>query len=165
MPLAVKISECINYERLNTAGFWSLLKLECVTCNMCERREQNTRCEDCPFIFNSVYNHKQKGNVPKRSRVGCGVKFKEFGLKKIKYQHVGKHQLYFFLFHPELRFRMPDFPATDMFGNPFSNTWTWHIHHLNGLFYDDRKENLLLCLNTEHPFIASSGIKSWRWNY
>lgn len=162
--MGVGISECISFENLNVAGIWSLLKADCVTCDMHMRREVGTRCPDCNFIFNSKYNHKKQGTKPSRSRVGCGAKFKQFGLNE-NYSHVGKHQLYFFLFHPELNFKLPEFPSHDMFGNPQTPNWYWHIHHLNHLYWDDSKDNLMLCINTEHKFIEASGIKLWRWNY
>jgi len=165
----VGINHCIDFKRLDIPGIWSLLKHECITCDKHTKHLSGVECEDCFLIFNSSYNH-QKGarKEDERRRVGCGKHFKQFGLNE-KYSHVGKHQLYFFLFHPELSFKLPEFPPLDMFGNPepIKNgkpIWTWHIHHLNGVYYDDRKENLVLCLNTEHKFIDEH-ILHWRWNY
>lgn len=168
--MGVGISECVDFKRLNIAGLWSLLKVDCITCDFYKRFKEGTKCKDCNFVSNSGYNSR-KGKRARRNRVGCGVKFRDVGgFKPIKYSHVGKHQLYFFLFNPELKFQLPDFPPVDMFGNPpllneeGEIKWVWHIHHLNGIYYDDRKENLALCLNTEHKFIDKY-VKYWRWNY
>ena len=88
-----RIEECIDQSLLDLTGLWSLLKKDCVTCNVNQRKDKKTRCQDCPFIFNSTYYNKNEKK--KRSRIGCGSKFKQYGLKKAS--HVGKHQLYFFL--------------------------------------------------------------------
>lgn len=161
--MAVGISDIIDYDNLNIPGLWSLVRLECMTCEMIKMRDDGKRCIGCPFVFNSTYNNESHDISKRRVRVGCGVNFRDFGIKQ--WTHLGKHQLYFFLQHPELEFRLPGIPLFDMFGAPKQSTWAWHIHHLNHKYYDDRKENLFLCLNTEHNFIDKSGIVIWRWNY
>ena len=174
MGESTAIENCFDHNNLDIPGLWSLLKPECTYCNLVEMDLDNRICSDCNFGFNSKYNNE-------RTRVCCTKHFRKYGLKKNLYQHVGKHQLYFFLYHPELNFKFPQFPDTDMFGRPQKDTWKWHIHHIKK-YYIDTKKDLLLCLITEHKFfekykmlsldemnkpifLKENKIISWRWNY
>jgi len=156
------IEQCFDHGNIDMPGLWSLIKYECITCNMNQMRQENKRCKDCNFVFNSGTIRK---DGIKESRVGCGAKFKKYGIKSGLTEHVGKYQILFFLYYPEYNFKFPEFPKVDMFGNERKDTWSWHLHHLNRIYYDDRKQNICLCINTEHVFIENSGIVSWRWKY
>lgn len=156
--ITTTIESCFDRPNIDIPGIWSLIKYECIICNLNKMRDDENRCNDCNFVLNS--STKRKGGIVE-SRVGCGAKFKEFGL--IRPNDVGKYQLLFFLYYPEYNFKLPEMPKQDMFGNIKTENWYWHIHHLNEIYYDDRKDNLCLCLNTEHPFISKSGIINWRF--
>ena len=142
-----RLSEIIDFQNIDIGGIWSLLKEDCIKCNLNERRDNDTKCEDCNLVFNSTYY--STSEEKRRSRVGCGYKFKQYGIKQPA--HLGKCQLFYLLHNPELNFKLPDFPSEDLFGKPFNDTWCWHIHHLNRKYWDDSKRNLLLLLNGEHP--------------
>lgn len=127
---------------------------DCTVCHVQERAEKGTRCDDCPFRFNSIG---PKGN----SRIYPGAEFKKYGLKDTP--HMGKHTLFYFLYHPWLNFTFPDPPEKDIFGRKVGDklndkskkvitSFRVVIHHMNKKFYDDSKYNLLLCLHTEHPW-------------
>ena len=121
-------------------GIKSLLKKQCVICDVSEKRMHGIRCKKCPFVFNT------QDTNSKRARVGTGAKFYKYGVPK----DTGKHQFYYFLYYPELNFEYPPVPEIDLYDNVNPGTWRWIIHHLNGNHFDDRIWNLLLVLNTEH---------------
>jgi hypothetical protein len=128
-------------------GIKSLLKDECVDCNLHIRREENNICSDCNFRFNSTRATGRRGVCP-------GSIFKKYGLKNPG--SMGKHTLYYFLYYPELNFEFPPLPDEDLFGKTSSEkTFVWHIHHMNIEYWNDHIWNLLLCLNTEHRIFES----------
>lgn len=148
---------------INYNGIWSLIKQtnenNCRTCDLDKRKKNNTICEDCPFRFNSSYD----STTRKRTRVYPGNEFKQFGLKNLP--AMGKHTLFYFLDHPELDFIWPELPDEDRFGNiskrvdpENGKNFLWHLHHKNKKFYDDSKNNLERCLNTEHARIEHMEI-------
>jgi hypothetical protein len=63
----------------------------------------------------------------------------------------GKCHLFYYLFHPELNFEPPIKPSHDKYYKKIKPEHNWNLHHKNGIPYDDRKENLVLILCTEHP--------------
>jgi len=172
MSVSTAIENCFDHNNIDVDGMWSLIKPDCTICNLVERDKENTICSDCNFGFNSRYNEK-------RTRVCCGKEFRKYGIKYNLYHHVGKHQVLYFLYHPELNFKFPPFPDFDMFGRPQKDTWKYHIHHMKK-FYIDTKEDLLLCLISEHgffekykmmsldemsqpSFLQENEVVSWRW--
>jgi hypothetical protein len=123
-------------------GIKSLLKGECVDCNLHIRRIENNICSNCNFGFNTQY-------ATKRGRVCPSSIFRKYGVLNPDY--MGKHKLYYLLHYPELNFELPHLPDEDLFGNTSSDKkFVWHIHHLNREYWNDSIWNLLLCLNTEH---------------
>lgn len=148
----------IEGKKIDYDGIKKILKDECIICNVTEKHLKNQKCLDCPFCFNSTMNTKNK---EARIRVYPGKKFKKFNLKNLK--DMGKHTLYYFLEHPELNFTVPNTPTKDLLGQSqgeydergriikeTGKHFVYHIHHENGLFYDDNPWNHILCLNTEH---------------
>ena len=121
------------------------MKSECITCNLYVKIGQGKKCKDCLFIKNSA---PAKG-FP--SRIGLSMKLKKFGLTKKQCQNWGKHHLFQYLYHPELKFNPPIKPSHDKYGNIVESYHYYNLHHKNGLFYDDREENQEWLLPTEHP--------------
>lgn len=106
-----------------------------------------------------------EGKEPYESRVGLSTKFEEYG---INVDNVGRHHLHLFMYYTDLNFNLPSVPNFDCLGKFNSNTVSkqmihdvrekfadlqWAVHHINVNKYDDRKENLCLCLNTEHAIL------------
>jgi len=139
-----------------------LLKPDCVTCNTHERQLNNDQCSDCKLLL-SASNYRNENQQKRRPRPALSAEFKKYGITQPS--HVGKHQLYFFLHHSYLNFKFPDFPDFDMFGNPKKDSWVYHIHHLNRIWYDDSSTNLVALLPSEHPFFEKSNVIKWRWKY
>jgi hypothetical protein len=133
---------------------WSLLRPDCVICNWAFEVANGTQCKKCPFISGSWSTGKNlKKKLP---RPGCGVKFTEaFQHLNLVFKNcIGKHQLFYFLYHPELKFKYPEIPEQNFLGDDRNaKNWFWILHHTNGNFWDDRKFNLMLCLcGAEHLF-------------
>lgn len=148
----------------------------CAVCNLHEMRNPSVRCKECPFVFSSI---SKKG---KRARVGMGAKFLKYGFSKQWINKMGgKCQFYFFIFRPGLNFQYPPLPQQDALGNYNQDNLpdfevdserikelNWHVHHSNGVWYDDRPWNLILMLNTDHGFLHGMGKihhESWRRGY
>jgi len=133
--------------KIDIAGIKSLLKPECEMCDIHEKIKNKERCKGCIFILNSA----QKKGKP--SRIGCSSILTKYGI--LHPNNLGKLHLFFFLHHPELNFQFPDIPEVDIFGNTINDKLLqWHIHHINGVHYDDSKDNQLLALNTEHGYLT-----------
>jgi hypothetical protein len=148
---------------INFDGIWGVINSmpnDCSICNLNNRRKNGTICEGCCMGFNSTYS----GDGSKRTRVCPSSIFKQFGLKDVS--AMGKHTLFYFLHHPEMNFTFPDLPDEDLLGNiskdkarllgwseerikKEAKTFIWHIHH-EKKYFNDRKEYIILCLNTEH---------------
>jgi hypothetical protein len=137
---------------IHRRGILSLLNPEidkgkyCICCNLHYMRSSGQRCKNCPFIFNSSH-----GNDA--TKISPGSKFKLFGVPNAT--NFGKYHLFYFLYYPELNFTLPSIPPFDLFGNPTTDKTKWAIHHINGQNWDDTIWNLLLVLNTEHPYFES----------
>ena len=84
---------------IDIGGVKSLLKPECAICDIDRMVYHKCRCDNCPFIKNSVTFTKYGG---KRTRWAAGVKFRKYGLEN--YSDIGKCQLFYFIYHPELNF-------------------------------------------------------------
>ena len=65
---------------------------------------------------------------------------------------MGKSHLLFYLYHGESGYNPPEYmPAKNRFGaivNPETDAWT--LAHLDGIFSNDSKINLMWMLRTEH---------------
>jgi hypothetical protein len=132
----------------------------CWRCNVHVMSLEGRQCPDCPFKFNSRVEGK-------RSRVYPGKKFRKYGWAYG--QKYGKHTFFYFLYHPWMNCQFPNYPQVDLLGNRKAildssgriisgrgtKRFQWHIHHLNGNYWDDSPWNLLLCLNTEHGFFEA----------
>jgi len=141
---------------IDRQGIISFLKPDCIDCNMHLRKLEKTRCSDCKLIFNSTYWNNNK--TYRRTRVGCSREFSKYGIDNPP--ELGKCQLFYFLYHPELNFKLPPVPMVDL----NKNTWLdkkfiWHLHHINGEYWNDNIWNLLLCLSTEHKSIENAEQK------
>lgn len=157
------ICECFNIKEIDIPGIWSLLKPECITCNTHEiYMDMSKQCIGCNLSMNGI-NQGNKDSDNCSSRPALRSVFKKYGI--LKPERVGKHQLYFFLHNLYLNFKYPELPDFDIFGNKKNDKWLYHLHHINGNFFDDRKENLILLLATEHKFFAKHNIINWRWTY
>ncbi len=109
----------------------------CVRCNVHLMNLEGRLCPGCAFSFNSR-------SEKKRSRVYPGQEFKKYGWNFG--QRHGKHKFFYFMFHPWMNCKLPDYPDVDLLkqkiaildedGNKISGKYTkrflWHIHHLNG---------------------------------
>lgn len=141
---------------INTRGIINLLNPEkekgkyCSNCNLHYMRSTKQRCEKCPFVFNSSY-------INGASRVAPGSRFREFNIPNV--EKLGKHHIFYFLYHSELKFEFPPIPEINMFGVESTETTTWIIHHINGRSWDDSVWNLLLALNNEHNFFENLTVK------
>jgi len=135
----------------------------CYKCNTYMLMLEGRLCNDCPFQFASeAVTKKQQIKGKKRLRVYPGKPFKKYGWNFG--QRYGKHTFFYFLYHPWLNCQFPEYPDEDLLGNRIAicdengrkisgegtKKFQWHIHHLNGNYWDDSAANLLLCLNTEH---------------
>jgi hypothetical protein len=132
----------------------------CYKCNVHLMYLEGRMCSDCPFSFNSRAENK-------RTRVYPGKKFKRYGWNFG--QKYGKHTFFYFMYHPWMNCKFPEYPDEDLLGNRIATLdergrkisgdgtkrFLWHIHHLNGNYWDDSPWNLLLCLNTEHGFFEA----------
>ena len=143
----------------------------CRECDWVEMKKQGNLCPNCCMKSNTTYITK----TSKRPRVYPSQKvFAKFGL--INLPAMGKHMFFHFLDNEEMDFIYPPIPDEDLFGNiserlalqvGFDITdkkvrkkenirfFLWHIHHENEKYWDDSKNNRLLCLNTEHPRFAA----------
>ncbi len=108
-----------------------LIKPECVSCNFNKR----TRCNNCNFV---------KGH-----NLQTGKTFKKIGIP------IGleKSKLFYYLYHSELNWKLPNIPEYDFIGNHKSTRqFHWVLHHEDCNHFNDNEWNLILCLNTEHKY-------------
>lgn len=158
----------INFKGNGSVDYEGIMRLlesmegDCRICDHAERKRQGNLCPNCCMRSNSVY----EGKTIKRTRVYPSQKvFSQFGL--INIPAMGKHTLYHFLDHPELDFTYPPLPDEDLFGtiskdkavslglDPIvGKNFLWHVHHENEEYWNDSKNNKMMCLNTEHPKFA-----------
>lgn len=138
----------VDKQNLNETEIKNLVPGKCTLCSVPTMNKTNSKCEDCPFTISSD-----------RGRVGCSAIFKQFGI--IEPSQYGKHHLFFFIFyHPEFDYKWPAIPEYDIFGQTQNDKQLrWEIHHINTIHSDDRKQNLLLCLNTEHGWVQNLSKK------
>ena len=134
---------------INYKGIWNILKPDCVICNWPLEVAMKTACKSCPFISGS-WNTTKKSKY-RMPRPAISKDFNGLGIDKY-INKLGKHQLYFFLYNPDLNFELPNIPDYDMNDKLTNEHTKWILHHINGNFWDDRQFNLLLCLNNEHGF-------------
>lgn len=130
-------------------GIISLLRKDCVTCNVSLRKHLKTRCDPCHFSPKSGDRKSNANFIP----LGATPKaiFKKYGIENPG--ELGKTRLYYFLYHPELNFKYPPIPQFDIFGNPTDEKAQWLIHHMNKNNCDDSPWNIILCLRkNEHSY-------------
>lgn len=132
-------------KRIDVKKILEILKIDCIICDVYRKKKEKIACKNCPFRLNSITENKRYG---KRTRVCPAEFFKSFGIKKPG--DIGKHTLFYFLYHPEFNFKLPK----DDKGR------SYHIHHKNGLYYDDRYENLVLVTNSEHRVLEAELTKN-----
>lgn len=95
------------------------IKLDCIDCDLFDRRSRGSRCSDCMFIIH--------GNKVKYTAARNGIS--EIHL-------IDKHYLFYYLFHPELRWQMPD--------------GKWELHHKDENHWNDHPSNHELLLPEAH---------------
>jgi len=133
--------ECrIYYTLLNRNGILSLIKNECVDCNLKVRIMKKIQCSDCPFVSCSGERKTRKNYFT--TGIACGAKFYQYGIDPNG--RLGKAYLFYFLYHPELNFSLSSLP------NPGNKQWI--LHHDDGNNWNDHIWNLILCFRTEHSF-------------
>ena len=140
--------ECkINPKTIDRKGILSLLKhdkfgnIECVDCNLKVRMIKKIRCSDCPFVSCSGERKTAKNYFA--IGVACGAKFRQYGINPNG--RLGKVQLFYLLYHPELNWYLPN-------GS--------EIHHLNKENWNDHKWNLVLCkTGAEHKTVEAEQNK------
>lgn len=139
-------------------GVKSLIKIECIDCNLPLRRIRNTVCDVCNFTTKSKDRKSSKnyftiGITPKQI-------FKKYGIKEPS--ELGKGRLFYFLYNPQLNFELPDIPPYDMFGNPTASTSQWVLHHMDKQNWNDHIWNILLCLRNEHSYfeVMENGFRN-----
>lgn len=142
--------ECqINHSLIDRQGILSLLKKDCVDCNLKTRIMKKIRCSDCPFISCSGDRKTAKNYFT--TGIACGSKFRQYGIDPNG--RLGKSYLYWFLYYPEYNFKLPPIPNHDMFGNPTNGIGQWILHHRNKENWNDHVWNIKLCLKqAEHAF-------------
>lgn len=131
---------------INRRGVLRVLKWRCITCNVYEEMGKKTQCDDCPFCRNSSVKKGQPSRIGLKQSV-----FLPLGLTKKQCENWGKHQLFMYLYYPDLNWQPPPIPDYDNYGN-FVNkdTAKQTIHHINGIHFDDRKDNLTWRLQGDH---------------
>jgi len=136
----------------------------CHKCNVHLMSLEERQCPDCPFSFTSRYGTLK---MKRRCRVYPGKKFKKYGWNFG--QKYGKHTFFFFMYYPWMNCQFPPYPQKDLLGiriatldengrkisGDGTKKFQWHIHHINGNYWDDSIWNLLLCLNTEHGWFEA----------
>lgn len=133
----------------------------CIQCNYHMMKLENRVCPNCPFKSNSKPSAGKKYKSH-RCRVYPGQGFRRYGWNFG--QKYGKHTFFYFMYYPWMNCQFPEYPDEDLLGNKIAildsngvkisgddtKKFLWHIHHINGNYWDDSPWNLLLCLNTEH---------------
>lgn len=119
-------------------GIKNILRDECITCNIRNKKENGNRCKNCLFMLNG-------GND-----IIVSTTSKKFGIPI----NIKKSHLYYFLYYPDLKWKFPKLPNNDKLGNSKeSKKFRWIIHHEDENHFNDHKKNLKLILNTEHKSI------------
>lgn len=153
----------------------------CMVCNFYHAYDTGTLCDPCFMKLTS------KQDPPNgRSRVGITASVESW-FNVPKPDNVGKSQIFFFTYYPELNFKYPHVPDIDVEGNvkeesivldeiyrelnkddKLKNLY-WILHHINGDHFDDRIENHGLILSTEHGVLhhrlMTDRLKSVFTNY
>jgi len=144
--------ECrIDYNLLDINGILSLIKEDCIDCNLKVRMLKKIRCHGCPFVSCSGERKTRKNYFT--TGIACGAKFRQYGIDPNG--RLGKSYLFYFLYHPELQWSLPS----------ISTTKQWVIHHENSNNWNDHIWNLILCLSTEHSsFEATDNTLQKRLN-
>jgi len=141
--------ECkIDHALIDRRGILSLIKKECVDCNLKVRMMKKIRCEGCPFISASSDRKTRKNYFT--TGIACGKKFKQYGIDPSG--RLGKSYLFYFLYYPKLNFELPKIPPLDRFGKATDENSQWTIHHKNGENWNDHIWNIMLCLRSEHQY-------------
>jgi len=111
-----------------------------------------------------------RGLKPLDSRYGVREHLTEFGFPKETLTNYGKHQIFMMLHYPEIGFGYPEvLPDFDIYGKVNSiivdksmvldyeqlKKFKLDMHHINKHKHDDRKENLVMAINTEHTTIEN----------
>lgn len=153
MTKRLAISELINIDRIPSVMDLELFlnyHIRCINCEL-PRLSKEERCNGCPWISHS--GTKRKGGE-KSTQIGCGKEVGELLGIGSNYDDVGRKNLFYFLLHPELNWRMPELPEVDFFGNRREELTRWELHHWGGPFNDLR---LVRATDREHARFDAMG--------
>lgn len=124
--------ECkIDPSRINLPGILSLIKDECVDCNLKVRMIKKIRCKDCPFVSSTTDRKTRKNYFP--NGIACGAKFRQFGIDPDG--RLGKSYLFYFIYYPEFNWSVSD---------------DFELHHKNSEHWNDHKYNLEGATSSSH---------------
>jgi len=116
--------ECkIDPDQIDREGILSLIKKDCVDCNLKVRMMKGIRCKDCPFVSCSGERKSRKNYFT--TGIACGAKFRQFGIDPNG--RLGKSYLFYFIYYPEKNWTVPD---------------DFELHHLNAENWNDHIHNL-----------------------
>ena len=83
--------------------------------------------------------------------------FNKYGFKLINDKStykIGKCHFIFFLFHVDMNWQPPqEFPERNRFGKIVLPNDVYELCHINGIFWDDKKDNLRWDLRSEHKVL------------
>lgn len=146
---------------IDRRGLIKILSWHCLICNYFEERGKGTLCGQKPLeIINGKIveydecifcrNSSQTAGSPSRVGLKQSV-FLPLGFTKKQCENWGPHQLFMYLFYPELNWQPPPIPPEDNYGFPVDRE-TVHqtINHQNGKHWDNRKDNITWNLPSDH---------------
>jgi len=155
---------------INRGELIKKLSWYCLICNYFEEKGKGTLCgqkppeivdgkivtyDECIFCSNSA----PVAGAPSRVGLKQSV-FLPLGLTKKQCANWGPHQLFMYLFYPELNWQTPAIPPSDNYGFPVDPEKARQtIHHINNIHYDNRKDNITWNLISDHTRNGQSNTK------
>ena len=142
----------------------------CALCDMIMHKEAGTLCVDCVMRKHSKSETKKNG-----VKYGVTLSSKHFTLLKHvpvkKRNEIGKCQGFLFSYYPQFGFKLPEAPEKDIFetvnsylaedkDNKDYRKLKFSIHHIDEDHHNDRQENLVLMINSEHTHIHTNKTMS-----
>ncbi len=155
--MGVSLEELLQPHRIDIKKVKQFMFLfaKCEQCHLEDEIRLHSRCEPCPFQPKSNA-YVVDGKTLKR--VGCRAILKDMlGVKK-HIDEVGRTDLFYFLNHPELGWRMPPLPELDFFGNSNCRHWVKH-HYIHP--HDDK--HVIRVTDKEHQRFEAMGKRETIW--
>lgn len=150
-------------ELFDRQGSMTEFEVACLNCPIHKKIEEGIRgpgrgdyyCKiikrDCPWRTHSKRTNGIMNFAPSAAVFG------KYGFKLINDKStykIGKCHFLFFMFHPDMNWQPPqERPDRNRFGKIIKPTDIWELCHINGIFWDDRKENLRWDLRSEHKVL------------